>query len=49
MLFTIKSIIVRVANNVSLLLVGRCVQGINGGGLIALTYIIIINLITLRE
>ena len=43
------TIIASVANNVSLLLVGRCVQGVGGGGLVALTYVIITDLVTLRE
>jgi MFS family permease len=29
--------------------VGRCVQGIGGGGLVALTYVIITDIVTLRE
>jgi MFS family permease len=34
---------------VSLLLVGRCVQGVGGGGLVVLTYVVITDLVTLRE
>jgi MFS family permease len=49
MLFTVGSIIAAVANNVSLLLVGRCVQGVGGGGLVVLTYVVITDLVTLRE
>ena len=33
----------------SLLLVGRCVQGVGGGGLVALTYVVITDMVTLRE
>ena len=38
-----------VANNISLLLVGRCLQGVGGGGLVSLTYVIITDMVTLRE
>jgi predicted MFS family arabinose efflux permease len=48
-LFIVGSIIAGVANKVSLLLVRRCVQGVSSGGLVALTYVIITNLVTLRE
>lgn len=43
------TIIASVANTVALLLVGRCVQGIGGGGLVALTYVVITDMVTLRE
>ena len=43
------SIIASAANNVSLLLVGRCVQGVGGGGLVALTYVVLTDMVTLRE
>lgn len=43
------TIIASVADNVALLLVGRCVQGIGGGGLVALTYVVITDMVTLRE
>ncbi|KAH9203338.1 MFS multidrug transporter-like protein [Leptodontidium sp. 2 PMI_412] len=49
LLFTVGTIIASVANNVSLLLVGRCVQGVGGGGLVALTYVVITDMVTLRE
>ena len=50
MLFTIGAVIASVATNAVVLLVGRSVQGIGGGGgLVALTYVIITDLVTLRE
>lgn len=49
LLFTIGAIIASAANSSAVLLVGRSVQGIGGGGLVALTYIIITDLVTLRE
>ena len=49
MLFTVGSIIAAVANNVSVLLMGRCVQGVGGGGLVVLTYVIVTDMVTLRE
>ena len=48
-LFTIGSIICSIANGFTLLLVGRCVQGIGGGGIVALTYVIVSDMVTLRE
>jgi hypothetical protein len=49
LLFTVGTVIASVSDNVALLLVGRCVQGIGGGGLVALTYVIITDMVTLRE
>lgn len=43
------SIIAAAANNVSLLLVGRCVQGVGVRGLVVLTYVIITDMVALRE
>jgi MFS family permease len=48
-LFTIGTIIASVAINITLLLVGRCVQGVGGGGLVSLTYVIVSDMVTLRE
>lgn len=47
--FTIGAVIASVANNSAVLLVGRSVQGVGGGGLVALTYVIITDIVTLRE
>jgi MFS family permease len=48
-LFTAGTIIASVAKNITLLLVGRCFQGSGGGGLVGLTYVILADLVTLRE
>lgn len=48
-LFTIGAGIASVANNSAVLLVGRSVQGVGGGGLVALTYVIVTDIVTLRE
>ncbi|KAH6692762.1 major facilitator superfamily domain-containing protein [Leptodontidium sp. MPI-SDFR-AT-0119] len=48
-LFTLRAIIAALANNFTLLLVGRSIQGISGGGLIALTYVIVTDIVTLRD
>lgn len=31
------------------MLVGRCIQGIGGGGLVALTYVIVTDMVSLRD
>jgi predicted MFS family arabinose efflux permease len=48
-LFTLGAIIATLANNFTLLLVGRSIQGIGGGGLMALTYVIVIDMVNLRD
>jgi MFS family permease len=48
-LFTVGSVLCAVAHNVALMLAGRVVQGIGAGGLLALTYVIATDLVTLRE
>lgn len=48
-LFTLGAIIAASANNFTLLLVGRSIQGIGGGGLMALTYVIVTDMVTLRD
>ena len=48
-LFTLGAIVAGVAHNVAMLLVGRCIQGVGGGGIIALSYIIITDMVGLRE
>ncbi|KAL4934789.1 hypothetical protein BDV06DRAFT_229450 [Aspergillus oleicola] len=47
--FTAGSIIAALAQNLTVLLTGRCIQGIGGGGIIALTEVLIADLIPLRE
>ena len=46
--FLVGAIIAAVANGFSVLLVGRSLQGIGGGGLIALTEIVVTDLVPLR-
>jgi MFS family permease len=48
-IFTAGTIIASLANNSATLLVGRSVQGIGGGGMVALTYVIVTDMVTLRE
>lgn len=47
--FTVGAIVASVANNFTVILVGRSIQGIGGGGIIALTEIIVTDLVPLRE
>jgi MFS family permease len=47
-LFLIGSLVGALANNFTILLVGRCIQGIGGGGVIALTEIVVTDLVPLR-
>ena len=49
LIFTIGTIVCSVANNIAILLAGRCVQGIGGGGLVALTYVVVADMVSLRE
>ncbi|KAI5799054.1 major facilitator superfamily domain-containing protein [Geopyxis carbonaria] len=48
-LFTLGAILGAVAKDFGLLLAGRSIQGIGGGGIIALTEIVITDLVPLRE
>jgi MFS family permease len=48
-LFTAGTIVCSVAGRIGVLLVGRCIQGVGGGGLVALTYVIVTDMVTLRE
>ncbi|KAM3066501.1 hypothetical protein ACMFMG_011999 [Clarireedia jacksonii] len=48
-IFTIGAVVSALANSFTLLLVGRSVQGIGGGGLMALTYVIVTDMVTLRD
>jgi MFS family permease len=48
-LFTAGAIIAALANNFTVILVGRSIQGIGGGGIIALTEIVITDMVPLRE
>ncbi|KAF2663020.1 MFS general substrate transporter [Lophiostoma macrostomum CBS 122681] len=48
-LFTVGAIVAAVANNFTVILVGRSIQGIGGGGIISLTEIVVTDLVPLRE
>ena len=48
LLFLAGAIVAAVANGFALLLVGRSLQGVGGGGLIALTEIVVTDLVPLR-
>jgi MFS family permease len=48
-LFTAGTIIASVARTITHLLVGRCFQGSGGGGLVGLTYVLLADLVSLRE
>lgn len=47
--FTVGSIVAAAANNFTVILVGRSIQGIGGGGMIALTEIIVTDIVPLRQ
>lgn len=47
--FAVGAIIAALANNFTMMLVGRCLQGIGAGGIIALTEIIITDMVPLKE
>ena len=47
--FTVGAIVAGVANNFTALLAGRSVQGIGGGGILALSEIIVTDLVPLRQ
>ena len=47
--FTVGAIIAGVANNFTALLAGRSIQGIGGGGVLALSEIIVTDLVPLRQ
>ncbi|KAL8706384.1 MAG: hypothetical protein Q9201_000529 [Fulgogasparrea decipioides] len=48
-IFTIGSIICAVSRNFTMMLVGRSIQGTGGGGILALTEILITDMVPLRE
>lgn len=47
--FTVGSLVGGIAKNFTTLLVGRSIQGVGGGGLIALTEIIVTDIVPLRQ
>lgn len=48
-LFTLGSILCCLARNIDLLLVGRCFQGVGGGGIMILSLVIFTDIIPLRH
>ncbi|KAF2253237.1 MFS general substrate transporter [Trematosphaeria pertusa] len=48
-LFAAGAIIAALANNFTVILVGRSIQGVGGGGIIALTEIVVTDMVPLRE
>lgn len=48
-LFTVGAIIAALAKNFTFLLVGRSIQGVGGGGISALTYVIVTDMVSLKE
>lgn len=48
-LFTVGTIINALAHNVGTLIGGRCIQGIGGGGLLVLTYVVMADLFPLER
>ena len=48
-LFTVGTIIAGIAHNFTVMLVGRTIQGVGGGGVIALTYVVVTDLVSLRD
>ena len=48
-LFTIGTIVCGSAHSIAALLVGRIIQGIGGGGLLTMTYVVIADLFFLAE
>lgn len=49
MFFLVGAVVAGVAQNFTAMLVGRTIQGIGGGGILALTEIIVTDIIPLRQ
>ncbi len=47
--FTAGAIVCALANDFTVLLIGRSIQGVGGGGIVALTYVIVTDLVRLRD
>jgi MFS family permease len=47
--FTAGAIIAALAHNSTVMIVGRSVQGVGGGGISALTYVIVTDMVTLQD
>lgn len=48
-LFTIGAIICGIAQHISILILGRSIQGVGGGGLLTMTYVLMADILTLQE
>ena len=48
-LFTVGAIVAALAGNVAVLLAGRTIQGVGGGGIISLSEVLITDLVPLRN
>ena len=48
-IFTIVSTVAAVAANFTALFAGRSIQGVGGGGIIALAYVIVSDMVSLRD
>jgi len=47
--FTVGAIICGAAHHISVLLLGRSIQGVGGGGLLTMTFVLMADLLTLQE
>lgn len=47
--FTVGAIIGALAKGFATMLVGRSIQGVGGGGIVALTYVIVTDMVSLKE
>lgn len=47
--FTVGAIICALSNNFTAMLLGRSIQGVGGGGISALTYVIVTDMVTLKD
>jgi MFS family permease len=47
--FTAGAVIAGLAQNSTVMIIGRSVQGVGGGGISALTYVIVSDMVTLQE
>lgn len=48
-IYTVGTILCSVSINMSLMICGRCIQGIGSGGLLALSYVLVTDLVALRD
>jgi len=48
-IFSAGTVVCSIAKDIAVLLTGRCIQGIGGGGLVALTYVIVADMVSLRD